>query len=70
MSGIDSPKGQCDSSAPGASPKCSDLHPGNEEILKTEPSASLICPLIHLGIVLDKVKNSHRREYATFKHSS
>ena len=57
MTGINSPKGQNDSSVPGIALKGSDLHLATEEILKIELSVSVVCPPIHLGIVLNKVKN-------------
>lgn len=54
MTGINSSKGQNDSSVPGIALKVSDVHPATEKVLKTVP---VVCPPIHLGIVLNKVKN-------------
>lgn len=54
---INSPKGQNDFSVPGIVLKGSDLHPATGEILNTELSVSVVCLPIHLGIVLNKVKN-------------
>lgn len=57
MTRINSRKGQNVFLVPGITLKGLDLHPATEEILKTELSVSVVCPPIHLGIVLNKVKN-------------